>query len=78
MKTAAHVRWECRRGMLELDVLLQGFFARSYSTLSVQDQQVFQRLLACSDVLLLSWLVHKEQPTDPDFERLVEQIIGGV
>lgn len=54
------LRWACRRGMLELDVLLGNFLAEAYLTLSTTDQANFINLLECNDQELFMWLTGKE------------------
>lgn len=41
----ARIRWACRRGMLELDVLFMPFVEDAFDSLSVEQQAIFQRLL---------------------------------
>jgi antitoxin CptB len=50
------LRWACRRGMLELDVLLGNFLEEVFVTLSEQDQTTFVELLAENDQDLFTWL----------------------
>ncbi len=72
--TLSRLRWACRRGMLELDVLLGNFLAEAYITLSPQDQLTFVALLECNDQELFMWLTGKENPTEPKFILMVEKI----
>jgi antitoxin CptB len=58
------LRWNCRRGMLELDALLQPFLERSYAQLPTELQFDFQRLLCCSDLELFRCLLRNEKPAD--------------
>ncbi|MEY8216305.1 MAG: succinate dehydrogenase assembly factor 2, partial [Colwellia sp.] len=41
----ARLKWACRRGMLELDVLFIPFVDEAYDDLSAKDQRTFERLL---------------------------------
>lgn len=50
------LRWQCRRGMLELDLLLGEFLHTRYSSLDAELQRDFQRLLEQPDPLLQRWL----------------------
>jgi len=56
--------WQCRRGMLELDLLLVGFLEKNYSQLDAVSKQAFVELLDIADAELLEYLmgrhVHKE------------------
>lgn len=51
------IRWRCRRGMLELDVLLSRFFDQHYQDLSQEQKQLFLKLLSEEDQDLFRWLV---------------------
>ena len=46
------LRWHCRRGMLELDMVLARFLDAQYARLSASQQQEFERLLALEDQAL--------------------------
>jgi len=41
--------WRCRRGLLELDIVLQDFVQHHYDTLTLEELQVFDALLALPD-----------------------------
>jgi antitoxin CptB len=68
------LRWACRRGMLELDVLLGNFLEEVYSNLNQEDQNLFVRLLDCNDQELFGWLTGKNQASDPQLAIMVEKI----
>ena len=68
------LRWRCRRGMLELDLLLEGFLDRQYPSLAPGDRLAFARMLEFPDQLLLEWLTGKIVPADPELRRLVQAI----
>jgi antitoxin CptB len=68
------LRWSCRRGMLELDVLLGNFLEEAYLQLSSDDQLLFVKLLECGDQELFDWLTGKKQSHDAEFVRMVERI----
>lgn len=72
--TPLKLRWACRRGMLELDVLLGNFLEEAYINLSTEDQAVFVKLLDCNDQELFMWLTGKEKSVDPLLMSMVEKI----
>ena len=43
------LRWRCRRGLLELDLLFEAFLEKRYSELPDSDKQAFVRLLEYQD-----------------------------
>ena len=69
----SRLRWACRRGMLELDVLLGVFLEEAYSKLPKEQQEQFEQLLSCNDQELFEWLTGKREP-DPEFKTMVEQV----
>jgi succinate dehydrogenase flavin-adding protein (antitoxin of CptAB toxin-antitoxin module) len=54
------IRWACRRGMLELDILLLGFYDGTYADLPEPLQQQFLTLLESADQDLNKWLLSYE------------------
>lgn len=65
--------WACRRGMLELDILLNRYLEERYELASLQDQAKFRSLLECQDQDLFDWMI-KKQPCED--ENLIEIIVG--
>lgn len=70
----SRLRWQCRRGMRELDVLLQDFLDVRYAKLDDRNKEVFRKLLSCSDQMLFEYLMGKLTPMDGDVAHVVEQI----
>lgn len=68
------LRWACRRGMLELDVLLGNFLEEVYVSLSPEDQATFVRLLECNDQELFDWLTGKKQSDSSELAAMVEKV----
>ncbi|RTR35102.1 succinate dehydrogenase assembly factor 2 [Shewanella atlantica] len=72
----ARVRWACRRGMLELDVLFQPFVESQYEQLSTEDKNIFVRLLEGEDPELFAWFMGHEQCPDPELADMVKRVRG--
>ena len=66
--------WASRRGMLELDLILTPFVENVYDTLSADDQLRFEVLLECEDQTLFMWFMQRENPSDPNMERIINII----
>ncbi len=49
MNDTDRIRWRCRRGMLELDIVLQRFLEKHYAQLSESQRKEFETLLALPD-----------------------------
>ncbi|WP_428610656.1 succinate dehydrogenase assembly factor 2 [Sedimenticola sp.] len=65
------LRWQCRRGMLELDYVLLGFLDRHFESLPIEDKHLFVRMLDFEDQLLLDWVMGNVVPSDNNIRRLV-------
>ncbi len=74
MPSISQLRWHCRRGMLELDVMFRRFLDQHYPSLDLEDQQCFVELLTLEDDQLWDWLSGRFSPSDPQQKQLVEQI----
>lgn len=71
--------WACRRGMLELDLVLGPFLEKHYQELEQDDKERYWQLLECEDQDLFNWFLRKEDPHDADLLRIVKVIreLGG-
>ena len=74
----ARVKWACRRGMLELDVLFMPFVEEAYEQLSANKQQIFERLLTCQDPELFAWFMGHEECNDQELSNMVQHILARV
>lgn len=68
----ARLKWRCRRGMRELDVLLQRYLERRYASASQEEQQAFEALLDLPDPQLFAYVLKREQPADPHLVNVVD------
>ncbi|RKF18597.1 succinate dehydrogenase assembly factor 2 family protein [Alginatibacterium sediminis] len=71
----SRLKWACRRGMLELDVLFMPFVDEAYDELSNADKMTFKRLLACDDPDLFSWFMGHKECEDPLLASMVQTIL---
>lgn len=51
------LRWRCRRGNKELDLLLINYLDQHYLAASAEEQQAFQQLLQLEDPQLMACLL---------------------
>lgn len=70
----ARVRWQCRRGMLELDLLFDAFLIRDYSTLDSAQRAVFADILQFNDQDLFEYFFRQRQHHDKDVAHVIERI----
>ncbi len=71
------LRWQCRRGMLELDLLLGAFLDRHYLNLSAVDKNLFEQLLTYSDQDLYRYLMKRQFVEDQAMQALIERVRCG-
>ncbi|MDH4151046.1 MAG: succinate dehydrogenase assembly factor 2 [Betaproteobacteria bacterium] len=62
MAEVDRIRWQCRRGLLELDLMLNRFLDRELAGLGPEELLLFKELLNEADTLLLAWVMGQEQP----------------
>lgn len=67
--------WAARRGMLELDLVLEPFVAQRYAHLNARDRERFQALMRCEDQDLFAWLLQREEPGEEDARAIVSLIL---
>jgi antitoxin CptB len=73
-KTPVNYRWQCRRGMLELDLLLNNFVDKKVDNLNATQKQTFELLLSYPDQTLLDLLLGNSVSSDSSIANLVRQI----
>jgi antitoxin CptB len=70
----ARLRWQCRRGMRELDILLTNYLDKAYGQAQEQHKQAFRELLALPDPELIDYLLGGQLPADAALANVVSQI----
>lgn len=74
----ARLKWACRRGMLELDVLFMPFVDEAYDDLTIEQQFTFERLLTCQDPELFAWFMGHQVCEDKVLNEMVNIILKRV
>ncbi|KAE8176213.1 FAD assembly factor SdhE [Photobacterium carnosum] len=72
----SRVKWACRRGMLELDVLVMPFFEECFDDLSEQQQRDFISLLTCDDPDLFKWMMQHGRSDNVAYAMMVDKIVA--
>ena len=67
--------WHSRRGMLELDLILEPFMKQCYRSLPAIDQARYERLLECEDTELFAWFLGRVEPDDEELASIVQRIL---
>jgi antitoxin CptB len=68
------LRWRCRRGMRELDVLLERYLQERYPSAPAAEQQAFVALLEAPDPQLFAYVVQREVPVDPEWAHVIAKL----
>lgn len=70
----SRLRWFCRRGMKELDVLLSRYLDAVYPDATAAEQRGFERLLAYQDPELYALLTGRDRVDDEEIDGVVQRI----
>lgn len=70
----AKINWHCRRGMLELDLMLNRFMTQYFDQLDPVQVDQFEWLLEYSDPELYSCLTGQSSPDHQELANLVDTI----
>ncbi|MBT5229352.1 MAG: succinate dehydrogenase assembly factor 2 [Methylococcales bacterium] len=70
----SRLRWQCRRGMLELDHILQEYLDQQYQSMSLDKKTQFALLLENADQTLLEWCLGNESPPAQSDNKMVQEI----
>ena len=71
----AALRWRCRRGMRELDQLMQRYLEKGWPHADDAERGQFLRLLDCEDDKLWAWFTGQDRPADSGLQDIVDRII---
>ena len=69
------LRWQCRRGMLELDHLFARFLDLGYPSLDEAGRRAFVDLLAHQDQDLSDWFMGRRAPEDAAIAATVAMVL---
>ena len=69
------MRWASRRGMLELDLVVELFVLARYASLDEQDRMRFEQLMRCEDQDLFAWFMQRERPEDEELRAIVSKVL---
>ncbi|MDF2939636.1 MAG: succinate dehydrogenase assembly factor 2 [Gammaproteobacteria bacterium] len=70
----AKLRWACRRGMLELDIIFGAYVDHDYIKATDEEQRSFEALLSCNDQELYNWLI-KREAAPSQFTHIVAELL---
>ena len=70
----ARLRWQCRRGMLELDAMLEAYLEKCFQEATEQEKNAFYILLKYPDQELLEYLMGRSVPPDKDVAHVARKV----
>jgi antitoxin CptB len=68
------LRWRCRRGMKELDLLLLRYVEEQYGEAPNAHQEAFRALLDAPDPVIYAYCLGGERPTSPLLSIVIQRI----
>ncbi len=68
------LRWKARRGMKELDMLFEAFFAMQAESLAAGGWPQLEDLLTQEDDVLFDWISGRDLPSDPEVLNLIDTL----
>ncbi len=74
MNSGSSLLWRCRRGIREMDILLQRFIETQYDDLSSEEQKIFEQLLEETDMDIMAWIMEKAIPPSEEFAQIIQLI----
>ncbi|RLA20357.1 MAG: succinate dehydrogenase assembly factor 2 [Gammaproteobacteria bacterium] len=74
MSELSKLRWRCRRGAKELDVMFERYLEKGYDQSSEADRQAFDKLLEIQDPKLLRYMLSQEAPDSQELLDIVSKI----
>ncbi len=73
-KNLERLCWHCRRGLLELDIVLGRFVGQHYAELDAAQQAAFDVLLDMPDTVLWDMIVGRQDAAQSELQALLEKI----
>ena len=73
-KEKSRLLWRCRRGIKEMDIILQDFIYNSYDKLSDKNKKNFSELLDEQDLDILNWVMGRDKPADNKLINIINII----
>ncbi len=74
VQSKKRLQWQCRRGMLELELFLKDFLEYDYEHLSNEKKFLFEDLLTVIDPVLFDYLMGTQEADDHGLRDIVRTI----
>jgi len=76
MSEESRLKWQCRRGMRELDELLLLYLEERYPIADDEEKAAFEAVLALADPELNGYLLQRQTPASEPVARVIKQILS--
>ncbi len=76
MSEESRLRWQCRRGMRELDELLLRYLRERYPLADEQEKAAFETVLQLADPELNGYLLQRQTPASEPVARVIKRILS--
>jgi antitoxin CptB len=74
MQPNRSLKWRCRRGIREMDLLLQVFMDKYFEKLSTEEIKTFEDLLEQPDLDILDWIMGRSKPPSTAIQSIIDKI----
>ena len=74
MSSQSRLLWRCRRGIREMDLLLEKYVRYCYPDLNKAEQERFEAFLEEADLDILSWIMGRADPDNDSYRKFVRQL----
>ncbi len=68
------LKWHCRRGVKELDIVLSQYLDNHYANDSKIEKATFKALVALEDPILLAMLMGDIEPANLEQQKMLEKL----
>ncbi|MGB5491574.1 MAG: succinate dehydrogenase assembly factor 2 [Woeseiaceae bacterium] len=76
MSEESRLRWQCRRGMRELDELLLRYLSERYPQADDHEKAAFETVLQLADPELNGYLLQRQTPASEPIARVIKHILS--
>ena len=76
MSEESRLRWQCRRGMLELDELLIRYLESRYPVADDDEKAAFRTVLELPDPELNGYLLQRQTPSSESAANVIKLILN--
>ncbi len=73
MSELSRLRWRCRRGIKEMDLIFEHFLEQQYAELSTAQKSLFSQILEENDLDIMDWILARKEPANAEYNALLEK-----